>query len=79
MKPYKQQSFLKLTLRFGGLFLIIVSVIKIVISIFKNGSISGMVAEYFSFETWPEFAKMQLIMSAFYGVFMAGYYKFIKK
>jgi len=79
MKSYKEQPFLKLTLRFGFLFLIIVSVIKIVISIFKNGSISGMVTEYFSIETWPEFAKMQLVMSAFYGVFMAGYYKFIKK
>ena len=79
MNSYKNQPFLKLTFRFGFIFLIIVSVIKIAISIFKNGSFSGMMAQYFSLETWPEFAKMQLIMSLFYGVFMAGYYTFIKK
>ncbi len=79
MNSYKNQPFLKLSLRFGFIFLIVVSAIKIVISIFKNDGVSGMMAQYFSLETWPEFARIQLIMSLFYGVFMAGYYKFIKK
>ncbi len=79
MSPYKNQSFFKITIRFGVIFLIIVTLIKIVISIFKNGGISGMVVQYFSADTWQQFAKLQLLMSAFYGVFMAGYYKFIKK
>lgn len=79
MNTYKNQSFLKLTLRFGIIFLIVITIIKIVFSIFNHGSISGMVDEYFSSNTWQLFLKMQLVMSAIYGVFMAGYYKFIKK
>ena len=79
MNTYKDQSFLKLALRFGFIFLIVITIIKIVFSIFKHGGISGMVDEYFAADTWQLFVKMQLLMSAFYGVFMAGYYKFIKK
>jgi hypothetical protein len=48
-------------------------------SIFKTGSISGMIAENFGKDTWQQFVKIQLAMSALYGLFMAGYYKFIKK
>jgi len=79
MNQYKNQSFLKLVLRFGFIFLIVITVLKIIMSIFSNGSISGMINEYFSSETWFLFVKMQLAMSTLYGVFMAGYYKFIKK
>jgi hypothetical protein len=79
MNTYKNQSFLKLTFRFGFIFLIVITIIKIVFSIFTNGGISGMLNEYFSASTWQLFVKMQLLMSALYGVFMAGYYKFIKK
>lgn len=79
MNQYKNQSFLKLTLRFGAMFLVLVSIIKIVMSIFNTGSISGMIAEYFAPETIKQFLMIQLVMSLIYGVFMAGYYKFIKK
>ncbi|RXP55505.1 hypothetical protein EC396_08405 [Lutibacter sp. HS1-25] len=79
MDPYKNQSFLKLALRFGLVFLVVVSIIKIVMSIFNTGSIQGMVNEYFSPETWQKFVVIQLVMSSIYGLFMAGYYKFIKK
>lgn len=79
MNQYKNQSFIKLTLRFGAIFLVIVSIIKIVMSIFKTGSISGMVAEYFAPDTFQQFITIQLVMALMYGVFMAGYYKFIKK
>ncbi len=79
MNTYKNHSFLKLTIRFGFIFLIVITFIKIVISIFSNGGIDGMLSEFFSPTTWQLFVKMQLLMAALYGVFMAGYYKFIKK
>jgi hypothetical protein len=58
---------------------VVISLIKVVMSIFKTGSISGMIAENFGKDTWQQFVKIQLAMSALYGLFMAGYYKFIKK
>ena len=79
MNPYKNQSFLKLTVRFAAVFLVVVTILKIMISMFKNGSVSGMVAEFFSAETWMPFLTIQLVMSLIYGLIMAGYYKFIKK
>ena len=79
MSSYKEQSFFKLAVRFGIIFLVVVTLIKIIMSILKTGGISGMLDEYFSEDTWQQFAKMQLVISAIYGVFMAGYYKFIKK
>ena len=79
MNQYKSQSFLKLTLRFGLIFLVVVSLIKIVMAIFQTGSISGMTTLYFSEETWLQFVKVQVVISVIYGAFMAGYYKFIKK
>ncbi len=79
MNPYKNQSFLKLTVRFASVFFVIVTILKILISIFKNGGISGMIAEFFSAETWLPFLTIQLVMSLIYGLIMAGYYKFIKK
>lgn len=79
MNPYKNQSFLKLTVRFAAVFLVVVTILKIIISMFKNGGISGMVAEFFSDETWLPFVTVQLVMALVYGLIMAGYYKFIKK
>jgi len=79
MNQYKNEAFLKLALRFGFIFLLVISIIKIIFSIFNNGGIDGMVAEFFSADTWLLFVKMQLMMSVIYGLFMAGYYKFIKK
>jgi hypothetical protein len=46
---------------------------------FKNGGVSGMIAEYFSTETWLPFLTIQLVMALIYGLIMASYYKFIKK
>ncbi|WP_372792576.1 hypothetical protein [Lutibacter sp.] len=79
MNTYKNQSFLSLTLRFGIVFLVVVSAIKIIFSIVANGSISGMTEELFSSSNWEQFVRMQLLMSVLYGSLMAGYYKFIKK
>ncbi len=79
MNPYKNQSFLKLTVRFSAVFFGVVTILKIIISMFKNGGVSGMIAEYFSAETWLPFLTVQLLMSLIYGLIMAGYYKYIKK
>jgi hypothetical protein len=79
MNPYKNQSFLKLTVRFASIFFVVVTLLKIIISIFKNGGVSGMLAEYFSAETLLPFVTIQLVMALVYGLLMAGYYKFIKK
>ncbi len=79
MNPYKNQSFLRLTVQFASTFFVVVTVLKILISIFKNGGITGMISEYFSAETWLPFLIIQLVMSLVYGLLMAGYYKFIKK
>jgi hypothetical protein len=79
MNPYKNQSFLKLTVRFASIFFVIVTILKMIISIFKNGGVAGMIAEYFSGETWLPFLTIQLVMSLVYGLLMSGYYKFIKK
>lgn len=79
MNTYKNQSFLSLTLRFGIVFLVVVTAIKIIFSIFTNGGISEMMEELFSSSNWEQFVRMQLLMSVLYGSLMAGYYKFIKK
>ena len=79
MSAYKSQPFFKLVLRFGLIFLAVITVLKITISIFKTGGITGMVDQYFSEDRWMQFVKIQLAISAIYGLFMAGYYKFIKK
>jgi len=79
MSEYKNQPFFKLTIRFGLVFLVVVTIIKIVMAIFNTGSIAGMVNEYFSKDVWQQFVLIQLVMSAIYGLFMAGYYKFIRK
>jgi hypothetical protein len=79
MNPYKNQSFLKLTVRFASIFFVVVTLLKIIISIFKNGGVSGMLAEYFSAETLLPFLIIQLVIALVYGLLMAGYYKFVKK
>ncbi len=79
MNPYKKYSFLKLVIRFGIIFLVVITLLKIIVAIFQNEGISGMIEQYFSKDTWQQFAKMQLGLSLLYGAFMAGYYKFIKK
>jgi len=79
MNQYKSKSFFKLALRFAIIFLIFVSIFKVGFSIVKNWSFSLMVTQLFSEDKWMIFVKGMIMMSAFYGVFMAGYYKFIKK
>ena len=76
---YKQESFFKLFLRFFLVFIILFTIFKLVFGIFQTGSIDGMIEANFGEENIAQFFKMQLSLSIFYGLFMAGYYKFIKK
>jgi len=79
MNTYKTQSFFSLALRFALIFMLLVSVFEIGFSVLKNLSFSIMIDHIFSEGRWQYFVKRIVAMSALYGVFMAGYYKFIKK
>lgn len=79
MNQYKSASFLYLTLRFGAAFLVLFSIVKVGLKVLSSGSFNEMIAAYFGPETWYRFAGQILLGSLFYGLFMAGYYKFIKK
>lgn len=79
MKNAKNQSFFKLFLKYFIVFLVIVTILKMGISMFKNGSYSGMVNELFATDNWKRFAELQMVTSVIYGLLVAGYYKYIKK
>jgi len=78
MSDISKQSFLTLFFRFFSIFLIVVTIIKIIFAVVSDGYDSMMI-EFFSADNWMQFAKVQLVMSTVYGLFMTGYYKFIKK
>ncbi|UMB53492.1 hypothetical protein MKD41_14285 [Lutibacter sp. A64] len=79
MNQYKNASFLDLTIRFGAGFLVLFSIVKIGLKIFRAGGFNEMIAAYFGPDNWYIFVGQILLGSLFYGLFMAGYYKFIKK
>ena len=78
MSHLKNVSFFKLVIRFATSFLIFFSLFKIIMKIFKS-SFDEMILTYFSSETWVLFALQIVLGSLFYGLFIAGYYKFVKK
>ncbi|PCI31675.1 MAG: hypothetical protein COB60_10925 [Flavobacteriaceae bacterium] len=78
MSDISKQPFLTLFFRFFFIFLIVVTLIKVVFGLVSDGY-ESMMNEFFSAANWMQFVKMQLVMSAVYGAFMTGYYKFIKK
>ncbi len=78
MSDISKQSFLTLFFRFFLVFLIVVTIIKVIFALVSDGY-EAMMIEFFSADHWMQFVKMQVVMSAVYGVFMTGYYKFIKK
>ena len=79
MNPYKNTSFLKLALRFFLVFFIMVGLIRVFMGIFKFDGFEGMQNEFFANGKWVVFLQLQVGLSIVYGVFMAGYYKYIKK
>ena len=76
---YKQESFFRLFVRFFLVFIVLFTLFKLVFGIFQTGSISGMIEANFGEDNIAKFFKIQMSLSIFYGLFMAGYYKFIKK
>lgn len=79
MATYKNYPFLKLAWRFAWIFFVLVFIIEILFSIVKNASFSAMTENYFLNGNWKFFLKRMIFMAGFYGLFMAGYYKYIKK
>lgn len=79
MSAYQNTSFIKLAVRFFIVFFILIGVFRILMGIFRFDGIEGMLNHYFYDGNWKSFVTFQLGASLFYGLFMAGYYKFIKK
>lgn len=79
MSSYKEQPFFKIALRFAIVLFVFVAFIEVFFGLIKNGGYTGMVNQLFAEGRWQYFLKRLGAMAAFYGVFMAGYYKFIKK
>lgn len=79
MNKYKTVSFFKLFIRFAAVFLVFFSIIKVGLQLFKTGSFSQMVQDFFGPETINKFLLQIIIGSIVYGLLMAGYYKLFKK
>ena len=79
MNLYKNTSFLKLALRFFIGFFIFVTILRLFMGFFKFEGIEGLKQAYYYEGKWIFFLQTQLLFSVLYGLFMAGYYKFIKK
>lgn len=52
---------------------------RLFIGFFKLDGMEGLKNAYLNEGKWKAFLQIQAMMSVFYGLFMAGYYKFIKK
>ncbi|WP_196885356.1 hypothetical protein [Aureivirga sp. CE67] len=76
--PYKNASAVSLFIRFTLIFLVVVTIIRLLSAMVFKGGFDGMINEYFADGKWKYFARNQAIFSLFYGAFMTGYYKFFK-
>ena len=79
MSNYKNVRFISLFIRFTIIFLVVITLFKVVIGFFRFNGIEGLNNEYFIDGKWQPFLRLQVFMSLAYGLFMAVYYKFIKK
>lgn len=79
MNQYKKASFIKLVLRFTLSFFVIVTLLRLFTGVFRFDGFLGVKQAYLIEGKWQPFLQTQLIFSVIYGLFMAGYYKFIKK
>ena len=79
MSQYKKVTFLKLALRFFIGFFIFVTILRLFTGFFKFEGIEGLKQAYYNDGNWKTFLQTQVLFSSLYGLFMAGYYKFIKK
>ena len=79
MNTYKNARFINLFIRFTIIFLLVISLFKMITGFFRFNGMEGLKNEYFIDGKWQPFLRMQVFMSLVYGLFMAVYYKFIKK
>ena len=79
MNELKHEPFFKLVIRFGIIFFILIFIMETGFSILKNSSFSIMLKQYFLDGNWQNYLARLFLMAVVYGLFMAGYYKFIKK
>jgi purine-cytosine permease-like protein len=79
MNNYKEIRFIKLFIRFTIVFFIVIMLFKLIIGFFRFEGIEGLNNEYFIDGKWQPFIQLQVVMSLAYGLFIAIYYKFIKK
>ena len=79
MNQYKKAPFIKLAIRFTIVFFVLVGIMRMFMGLFKFDGVQGMISEYFSDGKWIQFLQLQVSLSLLYGLFMAGYYKYIKK
>jgi len=79
MNQYKNASFVKLFLRFTIVFFIVVTIIKMIMGFFQFDGLEGLKSTYFVDGKRQPFLGKTGVMSLIYGLFMAGFYKFIKK
>lgn len=79
MNQYKSARFLHLFLRFSIIFFVIVTILKLGMGFFRFDGFEGLKNEYLIDGKWQPFVQLQIVMSLTYGLFMAVYYKFIKK
>ena len=79
MNNYKEIRFINLFIRFTIVFFIVIMLFKLIIGFFRFEGIEGLNNEYFVDGKWQSFLQLQVVMSLAYGLFIAIYYKFIKK
>ncbi len=79
MNTYKNIRFINLFIRFTIVFFIVIMLFKLAIGFFRFEGIDGLNNEYFVDGKWQPFIQLQVVMSLAYGLFIAIYYKFIKK
>ena len=79
MNNYKNVRFINLFMRFTIVFFIVIILFKLVIGFFRFEGVEGLNNEYFIDGKWQPFIQFQVVISLAYGLFIAIYYKFIKK
>lgn len=77
-RQIRKVSFWRLALRFGIIFIVIVSIIQLVFKLFKTGSLDS-ISESIQNGEWLIYVISHIILGAAYGIAMAWYTKYNAK
>jgi len=66
-RQLRKESFLKLTLRFGGIFMLVVVIIQVLLELFRSGNLKA-VSKSIDDGTWVQNIINLLIIGIVYGV-----------